>query len=378
MYLFSEHEFNNLHKNSDKTSISIFVPMEVAGDYEKNRIGYKNAVKNVEQRLEKANTDKEISDKIISQLNQLQDNKSFWENQSEGLAVFATPNFMKYYELPVKFEAFEYIADHFFLRPLTPMLSGNGEFFILNLTKDDVNLYEATKYSIAEIDTKDLDAESIVFEEQLKDSSSLQHHSSGRTIYHGHGAPDDQDSEEIEKYYRKLSAELDKILKHSDAPMVVACVDHLFPIFKEKNNYQNLVEKHLSGNYEHADLFELQAEAWEAVKDQYETNYEKIKKEVDELRSKDRVNDDIKSILFNAMDGNIEKLYIENRKELWGSYDEKNGEIEIHESEKEESVDLLNLAAISTVENSGKVHLIDSQYLKMMKTDNPALAVMRH
>ncbi|MFZ6051634.1 baeRF7 domain-containing protein [Halocola ammonii] len=378
MYLFSEHDFKNLHKNKAETSVSIFVPMEVAGNYEKNRIGYKNAVKNVEERLEKRGTDREIVEKILEQLASLQDNKEFWENQSEGLAVFATADFMKYFELPIKFEAFEYISDHFYLRSLSPMLSGNGEFFILNLTKDNVKLYEATKYSIAEIDTTDLDAESIVFQEELKDTSSLQHHSSGQTIYHGHGAPDDQDRQDIERYFRKLSDELDKILKYSDAPLMVACVDYLYPIFKEKNNYQHLIDDHLSGNYEHKDLFELHEEAWDVVKDRYESSYEKAREEIGELRSKDRVTDDIKSIFFNAQDGNIEKLYIKNGQEQWGNFDAKTGEVALSDNFEEGSTDLLNLAAISTVENSGKVQLIDEQYLKLLGTDNPALAVLRY
>ena len=378
MYLFSEHDFKNLHKHRADPSVSIFVPMEVAGNYEKNRIGYKNAVKNVEHRLSKMGTDKEISDKILEQLHSLQDNKEFWENQSQGLAVFATDSFMKYYELPIRFEAFEYISDHFYLRSLTPMLSGNGEFFILNLTKDNVELYEATKYSIAEIDTKDLDAESIVFEEQLKDTSSLQHHSAGRTMYHGHGAPDDQERQDIERYYRKLSDELDTILKHSKAPMVVACVDYLFPMFKEKNNYEYLSDEHLSGNYEHTDLFELHEEAWNKVKGHYESSYEKAKEEIGELRSKELVTEDLKNIFFNAKDGNLDRLYIKNGQEQWGSYDEESGEITLKDDFEEGDSDLLNLAAIATVENSGNVQLIDEQYLKSMGTEMPALGILRY
>lgn len=160
--------------------------------------------------------------------------------------------------------------------------------------------------------------------------------------------------------------------------MIVACVDHLFPIFKSMNNYDQLMENNLSGNYEHTDLFELHEEAWEAVKGQYEINFEKEKEQIGNLRTNNRVQDSAERIVFNALDGNVEKLYLENRKVLWGKLDNEKGEVTTLNDREEGAVDLLNLAAIETVERGGNVHLIDRQYLKAFNTDNHALAVLRY
>src|SRR5690606_25279863 len=89
-------------------------------------------------------------------VNKLIENGDFWRHQSDGLAVFVAENVFEYYTLPINFEEHHYIGKEFYLKPLVPMFSGKGKFFILEIQPKHVAFYEATNYSITPIDVQDL------------------------------------------------------------------------------------------------------------------------------------------------------------------------------------------------------------------------------
>ena len=83
----------------------------------------------------------------------LQDS-NFWQHQSDGLAIFISSNRVHRYRLPLNFEEFVTVINHFHIKPLLPLFTGDGQFYILALSQNYIRLLNGTRYSVSEVDIR--------------------------------------------------------------------------------------------------------------------------------------------------------------------------------------------------------------------------------
>ena len=70
-------------------------------------------------------------EKILQSASNLIDETTFWQNQTEGLVVFITPDKLNYYHLPFEVKDQVVISDKFYTKPLLPLFTTDGKFYIL-------------------------------------------------------------------------------------------------------------------------------------------------------------------------------------------------------------------------------------------------------
>jgi hypothetical protein len=85
----------------------------------------------------------------------LLENGRFWAHQSEGLAIFLNFDNAYTYNLPLNFEEMVMVGQRFHIKPLLPLFAGNGRFFLLALSQNQVRLLQGTRHSVSEIDLGD-------------------------------------------------------------------------------------------------------------------------------------------------------------------------------------------------------------------------------
>jgi len=91
--------------------------------------------------------------------------------------MFLSPEVFRAYMLPYVFKELVIVADRFHIRPLLPLLSGDGRFYILALSQNKVRLLQGTHYSVNEVPLTDVPKN---LAETLRDDDSwkgLQMHS---------------------------------------------------------------------------------------------------------------------------------------------------------------------------------------------------------
>lgn len=376
MPILSKEQFQNLAQFNNKPCVSIFIPTQRAGKdvlEEKDKISLKSQWKKASEGLKEMGLSQEKIDKIGKPLTEVMDDGDFWRHQSDGLAFFLAEGFSEKFTLPVNFETFTYVADHFYLKPLVPMFNGDGRFYLLQLQLEEVKLYEATQYSITEIKINDLIPDRLEdrvgYDYEEKHSKNKTQRSGvggmdGSSTQHGYDAANRDQKNEILRFFRAVDKGIYEILHNESVPLVVACQDSYFPIYQEASRYKNLYPKSVPGNPEayHENFLALHAAALNLLEPHFNKEREEKMNEFTELNPS-RTSSSISEIIPSLYEGKVDTLFLQNREDIWGEYDENMAAVNVHGERKKGSVSLMNLAAVKVIEQNGKVYLVEKEFM---------------
>lgn len=349
-----------------ESCVSIFIPTERAGQNvlnEKYKIHLKSQLKEVEKQLVNQKTSKEVIDKISDPIQKLIDDTSFWRHQSDGLAVFVSEDFFKTFTLPVNFDAYHYVSNEFYIKPLIPMLNDDERFYILALQLQDVALYEATRYTIGKVEVEDLIPsrleERVGFDYKERHLSFRTQNSGGdKAVFHGHGGGGGEErKDEITRYFRAIDKGLESILTGDKAPLIVATQDYLFSLYKDANNYNNLYEEVLSGNPSEGDLFDLHEKALKLIEPFLKKKRNEKVEAFNKYNKTEKTGTSIMEILPAIQQGKVDTLFLENQNDIWGHYNKNNMETRLHDEQRADNYSLMNWAAKEVLSQGGRVFL---------------------
>lgn len=386
MSIISKEEFLDLAKFNNDICFSIFIPTTRGGKEvleEKDSLHLKSQWKTVKTKLSQRGISDERIEVLGKPIVNLIEDKDFWRHQSDGLAVFASEGVMKKYTLPINFEAHTYIGKEFYLKPLAPIFTGDGRFYLLELQIDQVAFYEATRYSIGKIDVDDLipsqveDRVGYDYEEKNMKHKTQRNNigvnPNGTSTQHGYEPATRDRKNEFLRFFNAVDKGLDNILHDEKVPLVVACQDYLFPIYQEANTYKNLYDKCIPGNpQDYRNMFDLHEKAVEQLEPFFDkVKDEKIKEYHEQPR--DKVISVIADILPAVYEGKIDTLFLQNREDIFGTYDEKNLKVNVEEQHTADNISLMNLAAKKVIEQGGSVFLLESAFMPEKESKMNAL-----
>ena len=70
-------------------------------------------------------------------------------------------------------------------------------------------------------------------------------------VPHSQGAERDTPKEDLARYFRRIDTALRPVLREQRAPLVLAGVQYLLPIYREVSSYPHITEPELPGNPDH-------------------------------------------------------------------------------------------------------------------------------
>ncbi|HSM57021.1 MAG TPA: hypothetical protein VK879_12790, partial [Candidatus Sulfomarinibacteraceae bacterium] len=255
--------------------VSIYLPMaRVGSEVQGNRIQLKNAIDDVEKEMRERGWRRPQIDELLEQPRQLLNDSPFWQHQLDGLALFVSDEFYDTYRLPLNFEPLSLVGQRFHIKPLLPLFSDDGRFYILALSQDQVRLFQGTRSVVDEIELQDVPRSLAEALGEDDPEAQLQHHtttsgSEGRggpsVVHHGHGGMDDEDRQRIRRYLQAVSKGIHKRLKQDPAPLVLAAVDYLHPVYKAVDSSPHVLDEGIMGNPEELVARELHEKAWSIV-----------------------------------------------------------------------------------------------------------------
>ena len=372
MQLIDKEELTTLVENSEGRCVSLFMPMTREPDkQDENRIRLKNLIKEARTRLTAQDANLRVADvqRLLQPAEELLENGRVWVDDGVGLAVFLAPNFTQSYTLPLDFEELVVVGKRFHIKPLLPLFSRNNRFYILALSQNEVRLFRATPYSIDEVELETLPtsmAEVLRYEDPEK---QLQHHTSrkvsgatnqrGAPVFHGHEVGSEK-KDAIRRYFREVDAGLQNLLANEEAPLVLAAVSYLIPIYRDANTYSHVLEKGIPGNPEEVKPEELQQRAWEVVQPLFAEAQSEAAGRYRQLANTDQASNDVAEIVPAAYYGRVDTLFTSLNKQQWGTFNRETGEVTLHVEPGPDDRDLLDVAAVRTFLNGGTVYAVDA------------------
>lgn len=367
--------------------ISIFIPTHRYG-HEVNdgmdRISLKNELQNVKNELEDRGLQKRYVAELLEPGFSLLDDSFFWRNMEEGLAVFISEGFFRYFTVPVSVKNQNFIAKDFIVTPLLSLLNENGQFYILDLNLDGIRLFRADKFDIEQIEITDQmfpqNIEQILKDYDFEYDLHRRNTGAGRSLaanFHGHSSDDDLEYKYREEFLKRIDTGLNKYLNQSKAPLILVGVDNIQAKYRKVNTYNNLIDKGVFGNHEYVNVKEIHQKALGVVEDYFK---KPIKDQLDKyqfMAGTGKASYEVEDVFQNALAGRVETVFFNEDAHLWADID-ANGEIHVHEEQQENDIDLFNSIAIQTLLNDGQVVPVRKEEIPEKEVDTELVAVYRY
>jgi hypothetical protein len=242
----------------------------------------------------------------------------FWLRQSRGLALFLAPDHeLQTYRLPISVRERVVVSDRFHVKPMLPLLSGDGRFYVLAVSQAQVRLFVATRDTIRELDLNDIPdslRKAVGYDWEQK---TLQFHTvgtraggaGGALAFHGQGAGSDDSKKEIQRYFRAVDSGVRDLIGNRQGPVVLAAVDYLRPIYRLVSKLPNLLPDGIGGNPDRRPAGELHDEAWALVAPLFEAGRREAAEAYEELPP-GRASCDLEQILPAVYGGRVETLFV--------------------------------------------------------------------
>jgi hypothetical protein len=362
-----------LLSNHNGTCMSIFMPTHVGPEARQDPIRLKNILYQAEHRLiESGVFTEKLKQTLFKPALNLIEQEQFWRHHSQGLALFISQDIFEYFRLPISFEELVVINNRFHIKPLFPMFRGDGKFYILTLSKNQVKLMQCTKYSIQEVHLANLPknfSETLQFNDEPGRPTLARSLNPSTGVTHGQGMGEDADYEnkELLQYFFQINDSLSEILHKQNSPLIVACVERNFPIYRDANTYPHLVDKFIHGNPDvltDQQLHEIGYQIVEPIFKQAEANaFERYNQLKNNNKESKLTSHELEDIIPGSFYGQIDTLFIAANEQQWGSFDPDTNIIYLNREEKLGNQDLLDFAATQTFLHGGKVYIFPKEQI---------------
>lgn len=371
MDLISRSQLRELMEELGETCVSMYTPTRrVWPETQTNTARLKNMISKAEEDLVDHGFRRLEAQDFLAQVRGLLENESFWRHPSDGLAVFLSSNRFDCYRLPLDFEELVFVGNRFHIKPLIPLFSNNGRFYVLAVSQNELRLLHGTRYRVSQIESSDLPdsidevLKYVASERQLQFHTGTSKGSGQRAaMFHGQGVGRDDSKEKITEYFRLIDDGIREVLREEKAPLVFAGVDYLFPIYKEVNSYPGLLNEAVEGNPEGLSDQELHDKAWKIVQPHFEHEQEEAIKRYKEYRVTEKATNDLEDIIAAAHYGKIETLFVALDLQRWGVFEPDTNSVYIHQEAQPGDYDLLDYVAIQTLLNGGTVYAVSLEYI---------------
>lgn len=370
MELLKLDEIKKLKSNESDICISILIPTHRAGKETNNgtdSLTFKSQLQLVTNCLEKDyEYTHQQTEKLLAPAKALLEDSSFWRKQSDGLAVYISEGFFKYFTLPISFESSYYVMKEFMIAPITGLLNKDDHFFILQLSKDNVHLYDATRFSIRPIDLTHLELPKDYSEiiDMKNPDRTLQQHAGKRgqdSIFHGQGASKDAEDNKLSLLFRTINKELQKVLLNENRPLLMAGVSSVVGEFKKHLHYNSLLSESISGNYDHEEPMMLHERAMVIMSPILKEKKLDLLRNFDDHAASPIISTDFKDIVEGAIYEKVDTLFFKTKAcPTWGKLNGNPASVEVHENYEKGDICLLNKAVVDSLVNQGTVYQLIS------------------
>lgn len=370
----SKDQIKELMQVREQPCISLFFSTARGGpDMQQNRMKLVNQVREVERRFqsgEVAAGQRNEPAKLLAPIHHLLEDSAFWQHPGDGVAVLRSWDRFHVYCLPFHVKEHIAIASHFYCKPFLTLLN-DGPFYILAVSQNEIRLLKGTRYGIQAVAVPDTVPENLAQALRYEDpENQLRYYSSsaggaspsqgGRraVIFYGHGGAADAAKDYLLDYFRQIDKGLHELFHDQHAPLILAGVGYLLPLYRQANTYPHLIEQGVEGNPELLNEKTLHEHAWTVAEPFVLKEQQEALALYRDREQTDQASANISDIVPAAYYGRVTDLFVALDDEQWGSFHPTTYSLEIHETPHTGDDDLLDAAATQTLLHGGSVYAL--------------------
>lgn len=288
-------------------------------------IVFKNLIKEIENSLKQKHKIRDINT-IMKPFYEIKNDKNFWNNTLDGLAILASPNKCIVYKLPRPLPELAIVTDSHHIKPLIRHFQSADKYQLLGLSRSVFALYEGNRYGFEKIEITPETHRTIeeVLGKELTEPHQTQRSSGGAggaSVYHGHGGKRDEVDKDIEKFFRYVDKfVLENYSKLSKAPLILASLSEYHTIFKKISRNPYLMEEGIKDSYVSFDMNQLKENAWKIMEPTYLEKTKILVDSYEQARADSLGSDDLTQVAKAALEKRVGTLLIDDNILISGEY----------------------------------------------------------
>jgi hypothetical protein len=380
----TKEQFTELASYASSCCISGFMNTHVSGvdvNEKMDNTLFKTLLQQFTAALRQRNKDQDTIDRMLKPGYDLLRNEEIWNAMSPGFAVFISDGYFKYIRMPVVPKEEILINTSFFVTPLLSMVINSDYFYLLVLSKKQAKIYRADAFGMVQLKINDLPngVDDVVHFEEKEDQKLFRTGSSGGGAganYHGIGAGKPDEKAHIAQYFDEVDETLWKrVLSRETVPLLLAGVEYLIPIYKSVAQYKPIWDDAITGSHEHEDINSLYQLARKKMEPYFEERHVKALAMYYNNSANELTSSIPADVIPAAHYKRVWHLFVQKDEHIWGTFDEMNNKLIIHDTQQNGDECLIDKAVIKTILSAGEVHVLPKD---KMPGQSQLAALMRY
>ena len=364
LYKITDQFPNDLISDEEGPHISLYQPTHRHfPENKQDPIVFKNLLREIENSLKQKN-EQTFIDLIMEPLYKLEEDRDFWNNTSNGIAVLANKDKCIIYNLHGPVNKFAVVNTSFHIKPLIQAFQSVERYQLLGLSRNNFSVYQGNRYGFSEIEI-DSDIPRTLRDVLGKQQTepSLSQGSFGGTgrpaVYRGQGDKKVEDDKDTERYFRYVDRYVfDNYSKASKLPLILVSLKEYHTQFKDLSNNHYLIDECIDYSFDSLETARLLNKVMEFINS---INLEKIKNIIEAYKraeAESMGSSDFVQVAQAAYEGRIETLLVEENRIVSGKIDCNTGKIKYGDIDNPDNGDILDDLSELVLKKRGTVVIV--------------------
>ena len=350
MKLLSQDLLTSLSSAAEPPCLSLYQPTHRhhPGN-QQDPIRFRNLVKELEQSLLQKYEGPQVAT-MLEPFRTLAEDRDFWNNTLDGLAVFGAPGLFQVFGLQRTVKELAIVADSFHTKPLWRFLQSTDRYQVLGLSLHHIRLFEGNRDVLDEIDLAPGVPRTI--KEALGEELSEPHQTvasyggtggGSNAMRHAHGGRKDEADIDRERFFRAIDRAItEKHSRPSSLPLLLAALPEHHGIFRQVSHNPFLGADGIKIDPDSLSRDELREQAWQVMEGDHRARLARLNDEFAMAKSTQLGLDDVTGVAEAAVAGRIDTLMVEAGRQIAGRIDASSGRIHLSALEHPETDDVLD------------------------------------
>lgn len=383
MRSMSIYRLRELLEPSPAPCLSLYQPTHRSlPDRRQDPIRYRNLVTELERSLHQKYPKSEART-VLEPFQALVDDREFWADAQDGLAVLGSPGGFQAYRLQRTAPELAVVADSLHVKPLIRFVQSADRYQVLCLSRGEATLYEGNRDALDPVDLAagiprtSIEAQGADAQNKPDRSTDVYGASGkgGSLVRGGHGSEKDAAGADAERFFRAVDRGILALHSRPSAlPLVLVSATENHEIFRRVSHNPSLLAEGVRLDPAALTNDRLREEVWKVVQPYYLRRMDDLVDEFQEARSKYLGSGDVSDIARAAVASRVDTLLVDGGKLVPGSLDHDSGAVTFDDLANPKVDDLLDDLAELVLRRGGEVVVATSD---RMPTESGAAAIYR-